>query len=54
MWFLITLHIVLPSDPAIQCLSIYQEHKNKCSQKDLYPNVYRSFIYSGLKLEITQ
>lgn len=50
-----TLSIQLPYDPVIVLLGIYpREMKNLCPHKNLFINVYSSFICNSHKLETTQ
>lgn len=43
-WFLIKLKIQLPREPAITLWGIFPGNENLCSHKNLYRNIYFSFI----------
>ena len=52
MWiFLKKLEIELPYDPAIPLLGIYIEETR--TERDVYPNVYRSTVYDSQDMEAT-
>ena len=54
-WFLTKLNIFLPYDLAVVFLGVYpSELKNLCLHKNMYTNVYSSFIHNCQNLEATK
>ena len=53
--FLSNLNIELPYDPTIPLLGMYlKELESRCSNKNVYRNVYRSTTHNSQKVETTQ
>lgn len=47
-------HLVLPPDPVILYLDIYENNENICLLTNLYMNSYRNVIYNSQKVKISQ